>query len=535
MTTFAKKNKAGGRKPAGGMGLVSNNRLKKTALDAKSAPSSEKPKIGGVQSRIGAAGAQNKPKSNKPLIGGAKYKVGTRSSEVDVNKIASDAVSAVDNFLGPSDGKGSKYSDKSSDKNSKGVPSIYQNQHKYSPRKRTESDQSSGSNTAASNGKPKYQPKRDYKKPWQRPQTAGLRPDSGIVAKAAEERKAKDDRSKKASDIVSKRKQFKPALIPKRVESHRKESAKEKRSDYEIEVEMLKEEPEEAKQHAPKPYQASEAPKHHFVPSPNKMRKLKSDDVRKGIPEFEHDPMNDPELVKEQASPVKPQQDVSNPKSTKKASKMIGDIKKKIKKKNVHKASQDFVDETTGITMDTNEVEDVHLDTTGHTEDPGSSHKLNVNNYEEEKMVEFNISDKSKGSSHHSGLIEAEEDEDDNLLEINDAFNFADDNFDLDDGEKTPLDCVGLDEIQEDEEILDEFTSQKRELDNKIVEYETEIDERWKTLTELSDENKAKLCYEFFKDNINDDDDINDSEKMEKVHKFIKKQEVKGYRSFCFE
>jgi hypothetical protein len=543
MTTFAKKNKGGGgsRRPAGGMGLVSNNRLKKAANDSK--PISEKAKIGADKPRVGASHDNGKVKHKFTPSG---YKVEQRVGEVDVDRIAN----AVDNYLGPSDTAAtkatdsSKYSNKGSDRSApKGVPSIYQKQRKYSPRSKGRNDMSGNSNVSnisgVSSNKDKAEPKRNYKKPWQRPQTAGVKADTALKA-AAESSKFKEERNKKASDIVSKRRQFKPAIVGKNTEDLDAKPAKGKLDNkYEVEVNLLDDEPEEAKHRAPKPYTKSSNSSNVLPkPSPRVMRKLNSADVSNTkIPLKDIDDgvrRNDMEASSPKKGFLDVEGNAAPPKvnSGKRASKMIGDIKKKMKSKHVLRPANTYNDETTGITMDINPVEDVHLVAPDHN-DVDSSKKIYESNEEEEKMIDFNNSNNSKESGNSSNLVEDE----DNLYtqDIDLAFNFADDNFELDDDDRSPLDGAGLTEIKEDEEIYDEFTTQKREIDQRISEIESDIKARWSELTRLSSQNKAELCYEFFKDNISDADDINDNSKMEKVHKFIKKQEVKNYRSFCFE
>lgn len=542
MTTFAKKKQGAGRtnKPTPGLGgLQSRDKLKKHHFDPK--PSADKPIIQEDKSKIGAGVNKAKP---KPLIGNSKYKANSKSNEIDVNKITSEVINMVDNNLNPLDAGAIKNSSQASDPAKKGIPSIYNKYKKISPRAKGNDVNNSSKNsesTAAKTGAKSSEDsksgnKRNYHKPWQRPQTAGSKVDNS---------KKVEDKSKKVSDIAAKRKQFKPALVKKQTDAKEKESSSQQFTNetFDIEIENLENELAE-KHEAPKPYPSSAITDPYSHKGMRKLRSAEVDKQKASLAEndgVKHEIRKAPVQVHAFVDSKKDDIKIEKASNTgnKRASKMINDIKQKRKNKNlVRPGTASYADETTGLTLDSHSTEDVHLvDPDGAEDQTNDQDNNNQPEEEEEKLIEFNNSGDSKGSSGNSQNNADVVDSDDENIEDVDAFNFADDNFDddFDDLVKSPLAGAGLDEIREDDEIEDEMQIQLREAKARIKEIEGNIQQGWNELYQLSDENTAKTCYEYFKENISDENDINDVEKMELVHKFVKKQGVVNYRPYVFE
>lgn len=185
----------------------------------------------------------------------------------------------------------------------------------------------------------------------------------------------------------------------------------------------------------------------------------------------------------------------------KRASKLIGDIKKKMKDKSQSKTSSGLTDEYTGITLDTRASEDASYNpaSTAHEtnaeekEDDHHEEKDYDHQEEEDKTGEFNnSSNNSKGSSNRSAnLLEFEEDGDEKDIDL--AFNFADDNFDDEDFEvgSTPHSRAIMEEIREEEELGDDDAFEKRQIRNRIREIENEIGQRWETISKYCDKETA--------------------------------------------
>jgi hypothetical protein len=176
MTTFAKKKnqKSGGSSGSGSVGLMSRDKLKNKHYTP-------------------STGIKNAPPSKPAAV--KKPKKQAHSVMVDVDEISNGAIEAVDK----AEAKAS-----SGEKKRLGIQSKYQ-QAKYkptsargykaklSPNKVTpnpgdsgrskdssanqKSTKSSAGGVAAQRPRSNYQPKRNYNKPWQRPQTAGTRPE----------------------------------------------------------------------------------------------------------------------------------------------------------------------------------------------------------------------------------------------------------------------------------------------------------------------------------------------------------------------
>jgi hypothetical protein len=337
----------------------------------------------------------------------------------------------------------------------------------------------------------KLNPQRNYKKPWQRPQTAGSKPTGSTKAVSEAQTNTKEEQRKKANEIASKRRQFKPVIVKKTTETE-KEQEKRKNKKYtnatfDIDIDELGASIDKVERNIPEPYSAE-----NVAPPRVPMKKINSADVRHSkhkVHEGLEDSVEKPnaKVVHAYLNADEDKVEIRDSPGTR-ASRMIGDIKKKRKNKHVLRPAHSSNDPKGNQTLDT---EDVHLidDENGTT---GVSDIPNEN--EEEKQGDSNGSNKSKGTSSqdNSNLYEGDE-MSDNLQDIDLAFEFEDAHFEEDEDEsQTPLRGVGLDEIKEDEEIYDENELEKRELKHKIIEIEAEIKQIWNELINLSDKKTAE-------------------------------------------
>lgn len=123
-----------------------------------------------------------------------------------------------------------------------------------------------------------------------------------------------------------------------------------------------------------------------------------------------------------------------------------------------------------------------------------------------------------------------------NEQEIDEALNFADDTFDIDD-DATP---TALSTVQRDPSACSNFSlgedfNERKAITEEIDKIKEEIKERWDILYTFADTPTAKKCFEFLKTNITDVNDCGDAAKMEQVHKYIKQQGIPNYRAMGFE
>lgn len=544
MTTFAKKKAGKGigsgasttTSGSGAVGLMSRDKLKNKHV-------------------VGATNIQNNPperpkRANRPLLGGAKYKQQSKSAMVEVQDITDDAIDTVDRLLNPSSAEKDKpaFGSKPKDKNTGGVSARGNIGRRLSPNNPEADKPGSSSRKKESSAKvpvtkaverPKsnYQPQRNYKKPWQKSKAEPTSEDSKRILKSDEKDKAKDDTRKKVNDIVAnKRKQIRPVVIKKCKTEAQKEDQdstkevpaqkeekkispiKDHKSDTlksrkrvsnlapDIHIEGLEAELDEMPKHAPKPMPQSAGlePRAKGLG----MRKLRSHavDNKLIIPLAEVDddfiPRDIKPEIEKPLNSTKEDTDTSITKDVQgkrgsKAFKMIGDIKKQMKSRGnkSQDMSNNFTDENTQLTLD-NEADDTVL-TTGHVDEVEGMTRTYVSNEEEEKLGEYHLSGKSKGSSSNNENTTYDiEGEEDFIVDSNGAnpYNYADKNFYEDDEDlcKTPFGDFGLDEINEEEELFDEEGLEKKHIKDRIRELETQVKEKWDELEKDSDKETIK-------------------------------------------
>lgn len=544
MTTFAKKKAGKGSgsgastttSGSGAVGLMSRDKLKNKHI-------------------VGATNIQNNPperpkRANRPLIGGAKYKQQSKSAMVEVQDITDDAIDTVDKLLNPSSAEKDKpaFGSKSKDKNAGGVSARGNIGRRLSPNNPEADKPGSSSRKKESSAKvpvtkaverPKsnYQPQRNYKKPWQKSKAEPTPEDSKRILKSDEKDKAKDDTRKKVNDIVaSKRKQIRPVMIKKckteaqnedqdstkqvpaqkeekkisPIKDHKSDTLKNRKRTSnlapDIHIEGLEAELDEMPKHAPKPMPQSAGlePRAKGLG----MRKLRSHaiDNKLIIPLSEVDddfiPRDIKPEIEKPLNSTKEDTDTSITKDVQgkrgsKAFKMIGDIKKQMKSRGnkSQDMSNNFTDENTQLTLD-NEADDTVL-TTGHVDEVEGMTRTYVSNEEEEKLGEYHLSGKSKGSSSNNDNTTYDiEGEEDFIVDSNGAnpYNYADKNFYEDDEDlcKTPFGDFGLDEINEEEELFDEEVLEKKHIKDRIRELEAQVKEKWDELEKGSDKETIK-------------------------------------------
>ena len=545
MTTFAKKKAgkgsssgatAGATSGSGAVGLMSRDKLKNKQI-------------------VTGTNIQNNPperpkRANRPLIGGAKYKQQSKSAMVEVMDITDDAIDTVDKLLNPSSAEKDKlaYGSKSKDKSAGGISARGNIGRRLSPNNPDTDKPGSSSRKKESSAKgpaPKpverprsnYNPQRKYNKPWQKQKAEPTPEDSKKILKSDEKDKNKDDARKKANDILAnRRKQIRPVMIkkcktdvhkedkdstkqvPAVKEEKKKSPVKDNKSDTakgrkriseiapDIHIEGLEAELDEMPKKAPKPIPQSAGvePRAKGLG----MRKLRSHavDNKLKIPLAEVDDDFVPrDIEPEIEKPLNSTKGDTNESNTingqgkrgSKAFKMIGDIKKQMKSRGnkSQDMSNNFTDENTQLTLD-NDVDETLL-TTGHVDEVEGITRSYVSNDEEDKIGEYHLSGKSKGSSSNNENTAYEyEGEDDFVTESTGAnpYNYADKNFYEDDEDlcKTPFGDFGLDEINEEEELFDEVGIEKRHIKERLRELETQVKEKWDELEKDSDKETIK-------------------------------------------
>jgi hypothetical protein len=122
--------------------------------------------------------------------------------------------------------------------------------------------------------------------------------------------------------------------------------------------------------------------------------------------------------------------------------------------------------------------------------------------------------------------------------DLDEALNYADTTFDITEEEDefmtTPLSTLENQKSAEFEDSNDEEQTEKY-YDQKILSLQKEINERWKILSTFTDKETVRKCFDFFKCTFVDQVDFDDKNKMEKAHKYIKKQEIRNFRAMGFE
>jgi hypothetical protein len=141
------------------------------------------------------------------------------------------------------------------------------------------------------------------------------------------------------------------------------------------------------------------------------------------------------------------------------------------------------------------------------------------------------------GSSNGSNGYNLLDDDEDFINGKGNPYDYADSHFD--DGDehllKTPFGDFGLDEINEEDELYDDAAIEKRHLKERMKELEKQIKEKWNELNDKIDSDALKKSYNYFKSVIQVDEDADDPEKVEDVHRFIKKQGIKDYKEVVFK
>ena len=200
-------------------------------------------------------------------------------------------------------------------------------------------------------------------------------------------------------------------------------------------------------------------------------------------------------------------------------------------------------DQVTSITIDINSLKDSTKDSSYEKKlkkEPLSAQKpSSLKRVREEKSSDARVDLKPaqmliSNSEGDSNTFEGEIDE----QEMDEALNYtdmtfegteeADESFEVAHSTIEKQNSTDLHEFNEDSKIKEQYLEQ-------IKSIEVEIADRWNTLNKFCDEETAKKCFEFFKSTFEDSYDFNDQEKMEKAHKFIKKQEITNYRAMGYE
>lgn len=136
---------------------------------------------------------------------------------------------------------------------------------------------------------------------------------------------------------------------------------------------------------------------------------------------------------------------------------------------------------------------------------------------------------KSKNKNNEDFIFE----ENANEEELNEAFNFADSNFDIEEDEFLWSPVAPLENQGNFSSNISENLKEEKIINKLRDKLEKEIQERWTILSDLADENIAKTCFEYFKTRLTNLDEYQGE--MENLHKFIKKQKVKNYITMGFE
>jgi hypothetical protein len=456
-----------------------------------------------------------------------------KNIDIDINEISDDAIKAVDKLSNEKSGNKKKalvpdYSKKpfSAKKSSRKLtPNLYDKDNYASNSKKA-----SGSKVAskaylkvdATDKGPhsSQKPVRDIMKPWRRPKTARVKAEeSKKISKDESTINKKESTRKKASDIIdSRRKQVRPVItkpvdykheeekkksedIPiKKAKTHEKPLLEKQQKPHKadrINIGLLEDELEENPEALPLPYvqitSKSVNPKRA-----NQMKKTKSaviDSLLIPLNQIEED-YTQRNLKEGDMNPVVvPITESSTLKKGGNASKMIGDIKKKMKYKGAKSLEVDepgFVDETTGIQV-INGADDIL--TSGHVDEVENIKHTYVSNEEEDKLDKYNLSNRSKTSLSTNEIPIMEDDEGEGEY---DFFDYNDKNFFEDfDLTKTPFLDFGLDQIDENDEFNNNDDDDEEEnglatLKRRIKYLTQQRNEKWRDLRTSSEYEKCK-------------------------------------------
>lgn len=535
MTTFAKKKKGTSSDASSGpMGLVSGEKLKKKQAVSGSNIKNNPP----VKSRFGG-----------PLPSQNKNKLGSKSAMVEVSDLADNAIEAVDKIVGGSEEKkkekvsiANKYKHKkqgaiSHRLHEQGLqPGVSAKGNDKSKKLKNTASSSSSNIKPSIRPKSGYNPKRDYAKPWQKPKTAEQNLQDPKLSKRNSDQKEKT--KKRANDIMANRKrQIRPIIVKKSVTENIDFMMNEKETKHKhrfsqlvpgIKINDLEDEvADEIQKDQPVPFSAE------LVSKPRRgIKKIHSHDVNKTgqlrIPlqlvdedfaprnrKFESEGAtlfgNRNSDHAEEVEAKKPANQYKN----------IADIRRQRQARMNHPigANSNFVDETSGITCESGSLEENVM-------------AIYLNEDEEEKNAGSGSSNGSNGKEYN--LLD---DDEDFINGKGNPYDYADSHFD--DGDerllKTPFGDFGLDEINEEDELYDETAFEKRHLKERMKELEKQIKEKWNELNQQIDSDALKKSYNYFTRVIQQDEDADDPEKVEDVHRFIKKQGIKDYKEVVFK
>ena len=297
-------------------------------------------------------------------------------------------------------------------------------------------------------------------------------------------------------------------------------------------------EEEEIIKEQPKPISQSEKSK--ILPKMGgKMRKFRSSDAVKKPLRIPLDEIDDDFVARD----IKPEQNISltdtknaeadtiqmtGAKKLSSASKIIGDIKKKIKHKGQKSVeiSEHFTHQK-GKSIGENNSNNENCSKNNEHKNIQKS----VLKSEEEKLSPFknsmNSSDniESNITSERESIYSEEEDFD--------PYSYEAENFD-EAWDYTPFGNYGLDEIPEEEDAFEVTQSETKK--HSINELKWKISEKKIEIKEMvqNDENLEK-CYNYLSKIIKWEDDINNSSKFQDIHVFVKKLGIKNYKDVIFE
>lgn len=515
MTTFMKKNPSKDASVgSGSVGLVSRDKLKNKHYS---------PIV--KTSHVAKPGTKLSP--SEPIK--------KKNISIDINEISDDAIKAIDKLSGEKSGNKKKalvpdYSKKpfSAKKSGRKLTPNLDDKDNYA----SNSKKASGSKVAtkaslnvdATDKGPhsSQKQKRDIMKPWKRPKTARVKAEE--IKKASKDEhidNKKEGTRKKASDIVdSRRKQIRP-VFTKPVD-HKHEEVKKKSENIPVKKAKTHEQPLLEKPQ--KPHKADyiniglledeleENPKELPLPcvqmtskSVNPNRAMQMTKTKSAIVSSLLIPLNQIEddfsqrnLKEGDMNPVVVKDSSKNESSTMKkggnASKMIGDIKKRMKykgAKSYETNGQEFVDETTENLV-IKSADDIL--TSGHVDEVEHIKHTYVTNEEEDKLDKYNLSNRSKTSLSTNEIPIMDDGEGEGEY---DFFDYNDKNFFEDfDLTKTPFLDFGLDQIDENDELDndddDEEENSLASLKRRIKDLNQQRNEKWRELRTSSEYEKCK-------------------------------------------
>jgi hypothetical protein len=510
MTTFMKKkSNKDSSVGAGSVGLVSRDKLKNKHYS---------PIV--KTSHVAKPGTKLSP--SEPIK--------KKNISIDINEISDDAIKAIDKLSGEKSGNKKKalvpdYSKKpfSAKKSARKLtPNLDdKDNHASNPKKVTGSKAApkASLNVDASDKGPhsSQKQKRDIMKPWRRPKTARVKAEE--IKKTSKDEhidNKKEGTRKKASDIVdSRRKQIRPVFTKPADYKHGEVKEEKKKSENvsvkkaktdeqpqkphkadQINIGLLEDEVLENPKELPLPY-VQMTSKSFNPKQAMQMKKTKSAVIGSlliPLNQIEED-FSQRNLKEGDMNPVVAKDSSKNESSTMKkggnASKMIGDIKKKMKYKGAKSLETNEYIETTEIQV-INGANDIL--TSGHVDEVENIKHTYVTNEEEDKLDKYNLSYMSKTSLSTNEIPIMDDGEGEGEY---DFFDYNDKNFFEDyDLTKTPFLDFGLDQIDENDELDndddDEEENHLASLKRRIKDLTQQRNEKWRDLRTSSEYEKCK-------------------------------------------